>query len=144
VIIKSKEQRKSPNEAGGVFFLSRIWLNQKEGAVSAVLAKGKWQSVHFGIHWSSLTPYCHCGETLSMPKYALVIAMPTIVLGFLPYLIGLVFGLLPVVHFGLLFIIAGGGDAYILWRIRKERHGLILDHPYLLGCVVFYPKLQGG
>ena len=34
-------------------------------------------------------------------------------------------------------IFAGGGDLAVLWRIRKRRKSLILDHPYQVGCVVF-------
>ena len=36
----------------------------------------------------------------------------------------------------------GGGDAYILWLLRKERQGIILDHPFLGGCVIFHPQHQ--
>lgn len=114
------------------------------GAVGAAFARHKWRAVHFGFDWATFTPYCHCAEALSVPQYALVVALPTLLLGFLPYFIGLAFGLWPLACYGLLFIIMGGGDAYILWLIRKERHGIILDHPVLAGCVIFYPKPQAG
>ena len=83
-----------------------------------------------------------CRKWLSVAQYALVIVLPTLLLGFLPYLIGLAFSLLPIALYGLLFIFMGGGDAYILWLIRKERQGVILDHPFLGGCVIFHPQLQ--
>jgi len=126
-----------------VVMLAGIVLHELiHGAVGAAFTKKKWRSIHFGVDWATLTPYCHCAEPLSMPQYALLCALPTVVLGFLPYLLGLVSGYGPAAWYGLLFILAGGGDAYMLWLIRKERHGLILDHPYLAGCVVFYPNQQ--
>lgn len=39
--------------------------------------------------------------------------------------------------FGVVHIIAGGGDIYILWMIRKAKNAIIVDHPYLVGCVAF-------
>lgn len=112
------------------------------GAVGAVFAKNKWQSIHFGFDWATFTPYCHCAEALSVAQYALVVVLPTLFLGFLPYLIGLAFSRLPIALYGLLFIFMGGGDAYILWLLRKERQGIILDHPFLGGCVIFHPQHQ--
>jgi hypothetical protein len=145
-IIVNGVERRSYGGSGFLFILALllgIVLHELiHGTVWAVYCKNKWQSVHFGVNWATLTPYCHCAEALSIPKYAIGCAMPTILLGFLPYLFGLAFNHLPIAHFGLLFILAGGGDAYILWLIRKEKHSLILDHPYLVGCIVFYPNRQ--
>ncbi|WP_231133348.1 DUF3267 domain-containing protein [Capillibacterium thermochitinicola] len=143
VVNGTGQQGSGPRFLFIVLFLLGIVLHELiHGAVFAAFAKDKWRAVRFGIHWPTLTPYCSCVEALSLPKYVLICAMPTIIFGLLPYFIGLAFGLSTLAYFGLLFIFAGGGDAYILWMIRKERQGLILDHPYLVGCVVFSPKLS--
>lgn len=105
------------------------------GITWAVLCKKKWRSIGFGMDLKTYTPYCHCKETLTFTKYVLGSVMPTMVLGVLPYFIGLMLGNYYFSLFGMVFMIAGGGDAYILWLIRKEKNALIIDHPYLVGCV---------
>lgn len=105
------------------------------GITWAVLCKKRWRSIGFGVNWRAFTPYCHCKEALTFKKYALGSVMPTMVLGVLPYSIGLILGNYYFSLFGMVFMIAGGGDAYILWLIRKEKNAVIIDHPYLAGCV---------
>lgn len=107
------------------------------GITWATFCKKKWKAIGFGVDWSTLTPYCFCNEGLRQKKYALGDAMPTIVLGVLPYITGLALGNYYLVAFGLVHTLAGGGDAYILWLIRKEKNAVLLDHPYLVGCVAF-------
>ncbi|WP_053957620.1 DUF3267 domain-containing protein [Inediibacterium massiliense] len=107
------------------------------GITWAVFCKKKWGAIGFGVDWSTLTPYCCCSEGLAFKNYALGCAMPTIVVGLLTYIIGLVLGNYFFAMFGAFHILCGGGDAYILWLIRKEKNAIIVDHPYLVGCVAF-------
>jgi hypothetical protein len=107
------------------------------GITFAAFCKKKWRAVGFGVDWSTLTPYCSCNEGLTVNKYRLAGAMPTIVLGILPYVIGLVLGNYWFAMFGLFLILGGGGDAFILWMTRKEKNSIMVDHPYLIGCVAF-------
>lgn len=107
------------------------------GITWSVFCEKKWRPIEFGIDWKTLTPYCFCGEGLAFKKYALGCAMPTIVVGILPYIVGLILGNYFLAMFGILHIVCGGGDAYILWLIRKAKNAIIIDHPYLVGCVAF-------
>jgi hypothetical protein len=107
------------------------------GFTWAVFCEKKWKAIGFGIYWPTLSPYCCCSEALTLKKYALGCAMPTIAIGLLSYIVGLVVGDYFWTMFGLVHILCGGGDAYILWLIRKEKNAIIVDHPYLVGCVTF-------
>lgn len=54
-----------------------------------------------------------------MLPYRLGAAIPGVVLGLLPSLVGIVTGNAPIMLFGLFFTFAAGGDALVLWLIRK-------------------------
>lgn len=96
------------------------------------------KSIRFGIHWKSLTPYCHCCESMTVRQYRLVVAMPGLVMGLLPVMVGLYTGALGIMLFGLFFTLAAGGDLLILWLLRNEcKNTLVQDHPTQIGCLIY-------
>ncbi len=107
------------------------------GLVWAYFSKDKFKSIGFGVEWKYLTPYCTCNECLPYKAYALGVIMPTIILGFIPYIISVVIGSYHLLFFSLLLITGGGGDMYVLFLIKKYKNAILVDHPYLIGCVAF-------
>ena len=67
--------------------------------------------------------------------------MPTIVLGFLPAVLGIITGKWVIMFFAIILIMGGGGDMMIILNILKYRSKgkevLFLDHPYEIGTIVF-------
>ena len=131
---------------GDISVLGVFWIMMVIGIIIHELIHGlfwslstkeKWKSIGFGVDWGTITPYCTCNEELKIKNYAIAVAMPTIILGVIPYLIALITGNLFLALFGIIQLMGGGGDLYILWLIRKEKNALLLDHPYLVGCVSF-------
>jgi hypothetical protein len=120
-----------------IAFLGIIIHELIHGITFATFCKKKWQAIGFGVDWSTLTPYCTCNEGLTVNNYRLACALPTIVLGIFPYIIGLALANYYFAMFGLFHILGGGGDVYILWMTRKEKNSIIVDHPYLIGCTAF-------
>ncbi|MGM9951177.1 MAG: DUF3267 domain-containing protein [Lysinibacillus sp.] len=47
----------------------------------AAFCKNGLKSIHYGILWNSLTPYCHCSEPLKFKHYITGGLMPFIILG---------------------------------------------------------------
>ncbi|HEY4652011.1 MAG TPA: DUF3267 domain-containing protein, partial [Pontibacter sp.] len=108
------------------------------GLTWALFCKNGLKSIKYGVHWKMLTPYCHCKEVLPLRAYRLGGMMPGLVMGILPTIGGLLLGYLPVFAFGLLFTVAAGGDALILWMLRKAgRQDLVQDHPDQIGCYLY-------
>lgn len=107
------------------------------GLVWGYFSKGKWKSIGFGVEWKYLTPYCTCSECLPYKAYVLGAIMPTIILGLIPYIISLATGSYFCLFFSLMLILGGGGDIYIIYSIRNYKNAILVDHPYLVGCVAY-------
>jgi len=101
-------------------------------------SKQGMKSIKFGISWKLLTPYCHCKEPLTVRDYRIVLLSPLIILGIIPTIIGLIIGHNGIYGFGLLFILAAGGDLIIFWKLRNEnKNSLALDSPDKCGCIIY-------
>lgn len=94
-------------------------------------------ALRLGFQWRTLTPYAHCDEPMSARAYLIGAATPGVVLGLLPVAIGLLAGWGGWMWFGLLFTLAAGGDALILWLLRDvPASRMVIDHPSRAGCIV--------
>jgi hypothetical protein len=94
-------------------------------------------SLEFGVKWKMLMAYASLPEPIPARAYRLGVAMPGLVLGVVPYLVGLATGNAWVMLFGLVFTVAAGGDALILLRMRGVGpEELVEDSPTRVGCYV--------
>jgi hypothetical protein len=93
------------------------------------------RDVRFGL--KSLTPYTHCKVPIRAKAYRMGAFMPGLMLGILPYVIGIMVGNGWIMAFGLLYILAAGGDLLVLWILRDvNREAWVEDHPSRAGCYV--------
>jgi len=120
------------------FFIGGVVVHEAIHGITWMIAgKVPSKEIKYGIAWKTLTPFAH--SKIPMPKVAYQIgaAMPAILLGILPYLIGLITGSVWVMYFGALFTVMASGDALVLWMIKDvEEDQLIEDHPSRAGCYV--------
>jgi hypothetical protein len=101
------------------------------------LGKKPFSAIHYGINLKALSPYAHCREPLKMHAYRWGALMPGLLVGIVPATLGIASGKGILMGFGLLFTVAAGGDAIVLWTLRKEdREALVLDHPKNAGCCI--------
>lgn len=92
------------------------------------------KSIKFGIKW--LTPYCHCKEPLKVKHYKIGGAMPLIVMGIIPSIIGLIIGHGGILSFGIFFTWAAAGDIITLFMLRKlDGDDYVSDHPEKMGFI---------
>lgn len=108
------------------------------GTTWALASRKTLGDIHFGFQWKSLAPYAHLKVTVQARTYRAGAIMPAVILGLLPYLMGIASGSAWFTAFGLFFIIAAGGDLVVLWLLR-DVHGdaLVEDHPSRAGCYVY-------
>lgn len=111
------------------------------GLTWVLTIKGGWKSISFGFSAEYLAPYCTCNEPMKKGTMILAAIMPTIVLGFLPAVLGIIFGSALLILLGVVLIMGGGGDMLIILNILKYRtqatEVLFLDHPYEIGTILF-------
>ena len=83
-----------------------------------------------------MTPYCHCKEPLKVKHYKIGGAMPLIVMGIIPSIIGLIIGNGGILSFGIIFTLAAGGDIIALYMLRKLDNNIyVSDHPKKMGFI---------
>lgn len=113
------------------------------GAAWAHYGQKPLSCITFGIHWATLTPYTHCRETLTVEAYRIGAIVPAILLGFIPSMLAIFYGVGWLLFPGIIFTAAAAGDLLIIWLLRKEpAAALVLDHPSRAGCLVFDPPLS--
>ncbi len=74
-----------------------------------------------GFQWKTLTPYAHCDAAMKASAYRISLILPALLLGIIPSIVALIFGVSWLLIYGIIFTIVGGGDFIILWLIRKVK-----------------------
>lgn len=121
-----------------LFIMGAIVHELIHGITWACFATNKFRSIHYGIIWEVLTPYCHCDEPLTVRQYSIGALMPLFVLGVIPLVLAFPFKSIPLLVWGIMFVSAAAGDILIVWKLRKEPSAcLVLDHPKEAGCIIF-------
>jgi hypothetical protein len=122
-----------------VFYLLGIVFHELiHGITWAFYAENGWKAIKFGVLWKVLTPYCHCKDPLKIKHYILGALTPAIVLGFIPSILSIIIGSIPLLIFGMIFIMAGGGDFMVVHLLRNEKtNNYVQDHPSEAGCYVY-------
>ncbi|MDR0430807.1 MAG: DUF3267 domain-containing protein [Tannerellaceae bacterium] len=96
--------------------------------------KSGFKSIKFGIVWKHVVLYCHCSEFITVWQYRIVLLMPSVILGFIPVILGFVLGNFMVLLFGCTMTMGGLGDFFCIWSLRGfNKNTLIMDHPSKVG-----------
>jgi len=102
-----------------------------------VIGKKSVKNVKFGFHIKALCPCVRCKVPVTVQLYRIALIMPGIILGILPSVYGIITGNSLILFWGLVFILAAGGDLLVLWLIRKVSiDEYVLDHPKKAGCYI--------
>lgn len=126
-----------------VFILGIVLHELIHGFSWMLFGRKPLSAIKFGFQLKSFTPYAHCLEPMRANPYRIGTAMPGILMGILPAVVGVINGNGWLLAFGLLFITAAGGDFLILWLIRNvDGDTLVEDHPTNAGCYVIEDAVQ--
>lgn len=102
-----------------------------------VVGQAPRTAVKFGFSWKMMAPYAHCHAPLTITAYRFSVALPGLLLGVLPAIASVIAGSLWWTIFGIMMIIAAGGDLAVLLAVRNVPSGThVLDHPTAAGCQV--------
>lgn len=126
-----------------VFIIGVIAHELIHGIFWALFTKKGFGSIKFGILKQYFTPYCHCKEPLKVKHYIIGAIMPAVILGFIPIIIGFIYGLLSWLLFGIFFTAAAGGDFLMINLLRKENmNDWTTDHPSEPGYYIYRRHIQ--
>ncbi len=102
--------------------------------------KKKWESIDFGFNPKNVTPYCHCREPLKVVPYFWGSIAPTLMIGILPIILGILLNVIFLVTFGIIGVVGGSGDLMVIFTLRKHKNSMLFDHPYEVGYAYFVKK----
>jgi hypothetical protein len=127
---------------GGPVFIAGVLVHELVHGVSWKIAGAlRWRDIRFGFQAKSFTPYAHPRLPLQARAYRLGTLMPLLVLGMLPFCVGLSLAEARLGAFGMVFTFVAGGDLAILWLLRGvPSKAWVQDHTSRAGCYVVAPR----
>lgn len=119
-------------------FIVLVFLHELlHGLTWQWLSKTGRDQIEYGFKWKTLTPYAHLKTPIELQSYRWGTAMPGVVLGVLPAVLGMLLGDGAIFVIGLFMTASAGGDIIVLYLLRNERSpALVEDHPSNAGCYV--------
>lgn len=111
------------------------------GLAWVIFSHNRLDDIEFGVMWKYLMPYCTCKQPLELGPYVAGGLAPLVLLGVVPFVIGIAIGNLPVTILGAFMALSATGDVMIvakLLRFRTDaREVVTFDHPTEAGSVIF-------
>ena len=128
----------------GLGFLLLTTAHELLHALAAIIfCQAKRKDIRFGVIWKVLTPYTHCTLPMTPAQYKIVLFLPNIVLGILPYILSLVIGSPLMYWYASLMLLGGLGDLFIyIQTTRLPAEALIIDHPSKIGFLAYIKESQ--
>ncbi len=111
------------------------------GLAWAFFGRMPLRRIRLGYQARTMTPYAHALDPMPARSYRIGAALPALLLGALPFIVGTILGRPSVALFGIVFSCTAGGDLLVLWVTRNVDGGaMVQDHPSRAGCVVVSHK----
>jgi hypothetical protein len=124
-----------------IIFISIIIHEALHGLGFVLFGRLSWRVLHFGFKLKALAAYAYSDQPIKATTYRQVVALPGVILGVVPIIFGLAFGIGWITIYGYIMLVSAGGDLAILWQIRKvPSNCLVLDHPGRAGCWILSDK----
>lgn len=117
-------------------FLAAIVVHEGLHALGFLLfGRAPPDSVHFGVHRPTMSPFAGCHVPLTVRAYRGAVALPALVLGAAPWIWGMTTGAGWGVVGATVMTIAAAGDIMVLWIVRGlPGNARVMDHPERVGC----------
>jgi hypothetical protein len=121
----------------GVFIVGIVVHELLHGVGWQLAKRAEDVTVKYGVKWAVLTPYAHLTGPIRLHAYRIGTWLPGVVLGLVPWVLGLALGSSGVLTFGITFTWAAAGDFMVLWTLRDLPPDVrVEDHPDRAGARV--------
>lgn len=118
-----------------------IVVHELTHALSAILfGKASVKDIKLGADLKQGLFYCHCTKPITVNAYRVMLLVPVIVTGIVPFVVCLFYGGL-ILQAAFAMLIAGGvGDVVMFCGLLREKDGkrLVLDHPKTTAYYLLY------
>jgi hypothetical protein len=123
---------------GGPLFVVGVLMHELvHGVTWKVVGRLRWKDIRFGMQLKTFTPYASPTVPMRARTYRMGVMMPLIVVGLIPFAVGLIFGYSQLAVFGMVFTFVAGGDLAVLRAMRSVASSAwVQDHPERAGCYV--------
>lgn len=92
------------------------------------------KAIKFGFIPKYLIFYCHCNKPLYVNNYIVMVIAPFLLMGIIPFFLGIMFYNFYAILFGFIFTIIGVGDLYIVYLVLSNyKKKFIKDSPTEIG-----------
>ena len=123
-----------------ILFIGYIIHALIQGLTWQLLGNNKLNAIGYGIRRKdrgSVSFNAYCKEPMELKTYKIGIAMPGIILGILPAVLGIFTGNYLVFIFGLFGVLYSGENILVLWLLREVKaDSLVKSHPKRVGFYV--------
>lgn len=90
----------------------------------------KLEKLRFGFLKEKMALYVHLKDPISINGFRIGLIMPVLILGVFPIILGLFYGVLSILLFGIVLTVAAVGDLLLLYKTRRLHSDfLIQDQP---------------
>jgi hypothetical protein len=126
-----------------ILFISILMHEGLHWVGYVTIARLPWRTVRLGFSLRSFAAYVHAGSPVPLSAYRRLVALPGVLLGVIPVVVGVAWEWGSMVLYGFLMLIGASGDFAILWKIRRVASGsLVMDHEYRAGCWVLNERID--
>jgi hypothetical protein len=110
------------------------------GIFWVVLSKKSIRKIKIGFKIKYLMPYANFIEPMNAFSYKFRVVAPGLLMGLIPYILGLICNNEYMTIFGIFFTLVASGDLLVLWKLRRIKGSAIVEgHPKNVGCFVYKP-----
>jgi hypothetical protein len=102
------------------------------------LVWSKYTKVTVNVIMKSLWRFFACEEAIKIKHYIFGLIMPTIILGILPMILGLILKNYMINIFGIIFVAAGSQNFIVVNQLKKEdKHDFVKDIESKVGIIIY-------
>ena len=106
-----------------------------------VFGKCKKTDIKFGVKLKEGVFYCHIDKELTVKAYRIMLILPVIITGIIPYIFSVMFGSVMLVAVFSILIAGGAGDTIMfLDLLKKDKNSLVIDHPDFVAYYLLYDE----
>jgi hypothetical protein len=125
----------------GIYILGIIAHELIHGVFAAIYSPNGFKNIKFGIKWKFIAAYCQCMDAdMKIKHFKIVVIMPFIILGIIPFIWGISMMHEFVMKFGIILSVGSIGDLIMFNWLCKEKNNYWVkegDNTKKLEIVVF-------